>query len=182
MDTATAVSLLGSIENQAQPQTWADIGAGTGVFTVALQAMLTSGSVVWAVDKNPHVLWNLPEQNGVSIRVEEGNFERTMHLAPFDGIVMANALHYAANPQPVLDNVLQHLKPGGTFILIEYDTDRANPPWVPYPISWAKFQALAPQVGLQTPERIHQVSSRYGYEYIYSAMALKSSSHTNPRL
>ncbi|HAS45127.1 MAG TPA: hypothetical protein DCS93_31885 [Microscillaceae bacterium] len=174
MDTTTAISLLGNIAHQEQPQTWGDIGAGTGVFTVALQEVLASGSVVWAVDKNPHVLWNLPAQNGVNIRVEEGNFERNMELTTFDGIVMANALHYAADPVPALQNVLQHLKPGGTFILIEYDSDRANPPWVPYPISWARFQALAPQVGLQAPEKIHQVSSRYGYDYIYSAMALRS--------
>lgn len=172
METSTAISLLGNIDNTAS-QTWADIGAGTGVFTVALQSVLASGSTVWAVDKNPHVLWNLPELNGVKIRVEEGNFERDMALTTFDGIVMANALHYAVDPVPVLENVLQHLQPGGTFILIEYDSDRANPPWVPYPISWKRFQELAPKVGLQAPERIHQVSSQYGYEYIYSARASK---------
>ena len=119
------------------------------------------------------MLWNLPELNGVKIRVEEGNFEREMALTTFDGIVMANALHYAADPIPVLENVLKHVKPGGAFILIEYDSDKPNPPWVPYPISWNKFQELAPKVGLQAPEKIHQVSSRYGYDYIYSARAKK---------
>lgn len=167
MDTIDTIKLLGQVPNQA-PEVWADIGAGTGVFTVALQMLLAPESTVWAVDKNPHVLWSLPKQNEVNIRVEEGNFERKMGLPLFDGIVMANALHYASNPLTVLQNVLQHLKPTGTFILIEYDTEQANPPWVPHPVSLAKFQTLASQVGLTAPQAIHRVSSQYGQNSIYS--------------
>lgn len=171
MELSTAISLLGNISSD-KTQQWADIGAGTGTFTVALQSVLAAGSTVWAVDKNPHVLWNLPAHREVAIRVEEGNFEQAMALPVFDGIVMANALHYALDPMPVLKNVLQHLKPGGTFILIEYDTSQPNPPWVPYPISWQKYQALATDVGLASPQLIHRVSSQYGHQYIYSASAL----------
>lgn len=170
MELSTAVSLLGNISSDKSQQ-WADIGAGTGTFTVSLQSMLAPGSTVWAVDKNPHMLWNLPTHREVTIRVEEGNFEQAMALPVFDGIVMAMALHYALEPIPVLNNVLQHLKPGGTFILIEYDTAQPNPPWVPYPISWGEYQALAAEVGLTPPQLIRRVSSQYGHQYIYSASA-----------
>ncbi|EAY24848.1 class I SAM-dependent methyltransferase [Microscilla marina] len=167
METIDTIKLLGQVPNQA-PQVWADIGAGTGVFTVALQMLLAPQSTVWAVDKNPHVLWSLPKQNEVNISVEEGNFERAMDLPLFDGIVMANALHYATDPAVVLQNVLQHLKPSGTFILIEYDTSIPNPPWVPYPVSLAHFQKLASQLGLNSPKELHRVSSQYGQNSIYS--------------
>lgn len=167
MDIKDTIQLLGQVPNQA-PEVWADIGAGTGAFTVALQMLLAPESTVWAIDKNPHMLWSLPKQNEVNIRVEEGNFERAMDLPLFDGIVMANALHYAQDPVVVLQNVLQHLKPGGTFILIEYDTAQANPPWIPYPVSLASFETLAPQVGLTPPQAIHRVSSQYGQNSIYS--------------
>lgn len=167
MEATEAIKLLGNISGE-NPQTWADIGAGTGVFTVALQAILKPESTVWAVDKNPHVLWSLPKYNEVNIRVEEGNFERAMDLPLFDGIVMANALHYAQDPARVLKNVLQYLKPEGSFVLIEYDTNQPNPPWVPYPVSQARFEQLVAEVGLTAPEPIYRTSSQYGQNYIYS--------------
>ncbi len=152
---------------------WADLGAGTGVFTLALSELLESGTI-YAVDKNPHVLWSLPGSESVKIRVEEADFTRKMDLPVFDGILMANALHYAKDPVAVLQNVLQHLKPQGTFILIEYETQRAISPWVPYPIPFHKFVEIAKKVNLSKPSEIGRIPSSYGYDHIYAAKAKKN--------
>ena len=48
-------------------------------------------------------------------------------------IVMANSLHFVrdADKAGVLRRLLSHLRPGGRFILVEYDADAGNQ-WVPY--------------------------------------------------
>lgn len=140
---------------------WADIGAGTGVFTMALRDLLAQGTVL-AFDKNPHMLWRLESTPEVAIKVVEGDFTAAFELPEqADGVLMANALHYAKDHLQALQNVLGNLKPGGTFILIEYDTDRPSPPYVPYPISEQRFGELAPQAGILDWEVIGRKSSIY---------------------
>lgn len=151
-------------------ETWADIGAGTGAFTLALREMMGTGTI-YAVDKSPHALWRLPLKGDVEIKIVEGDFNREMDFPIVDNILMANTLHYAENPSEVLTNILKHLKPGGQFILIEYETEKANPPWVPYPIPFSQFKNLAIKCGLSEPLEIGKVPSMYGHEYIYSAIS-----------
>src|SRR5688572_22774548 len=74
---------------------WADIGAGTGVFTNALLEILTGGKVI-AVDKSPHALYAIVNHNhNVEYEIMEGDFYQDLHLPLLNGIIMANALHYA---------------------------------------------------------------------------------------
>ncbi|TAE44769.1 MAG: class I SAM-dependent methyltransferase [Bacteroidetes bacterium] len=151
-------------------EVWADLGAGTGVFTLALQELLPRGRV-YALDKSPHMLWRLPRREGVELVVTEGDFTRPFELPePLDGILMANALHYAPDPLDAMGFILPHLKKGGLFILIEYDTDRPNPPWVPYPVSLKRFRALAEALGLSAPELLGRRASVYGSEEIYGVV------------
>lgn len=141
--------------------TWADIGAGTGAFTEALREILSSGTI-YAFDKNPHMLWRLESSPDVAIQVIEGDFTRKFDLpTEVAGIVMANALHYAEDPLEALQHVLAHLAPGGTFVLIEYNTDHPNPPYVPFPLSEKTFRLLATQVGLKEVEIITRKNSIY---------------------
>ena len=156
--------------------TWADIGAGTGLFTRALIEILENGKVI-AVDKSPHSLYASEFLSGLQsqihqpnsqisnpklqIEIVEADFHKELHLPPLDGILMANSLHYASDHILVLRNVLATLKPGGTFILIEYDTDKPNRPWVPNPISFKKFKELCEGVGLREPMLMGRKKSIY---------------------
>lgn len=141
--------------------TWADIGAGTGAFTEALRDLLSSGTV-YAFDKNPHMLWRLESSPEVVIQVIEGDFTREFELPTrVEGIVMANALHYAEDHLQALQHVLAHLAPGGTFILIEYNTDQPNPPYVPFPLSEITFRSIASKAGLKELEVIGRKTSIY---------------------
>ncbi len=154
---------------QSKTGTWADIGAGTGTFTLALQELLTEG-VIYAVDKNPHVLWSLRSAGPVSIEVVEADFTRPFELPPLDGVVMANALHYTQEPAEAVKHITANLKPGGAFILIEYETRRPRPPWVPYPLPFSMFREIALESWLTEPQKIAEVPSRYGHDHIYSAL------------
>lgn len=151
---------------------WADLGAGTGMFAIALQAILERGTI-YAIDKNPHALWRLERKKGINLIIQEGDFTQTLDLPKVDGIIMANALHYATDPVAVLRLVLQHLRPEGRFILIEYELNRPLTPWIPYPIPYQKFKDIARQVGLSEPQPIAQVPTVYGHQHIYSAYAVK---------
>lgn len=175
----TPVDARRFIEKAILPQkgTWADIGAGTGTFTQALQSILTDGKVL-AVDKNPHVLWrefgHQSPDSPVVVEVVEADFTKAMDLPPLDGILIANALHYATDPLNALGNVLASLKAGGTFLLIEYETDKPRTPWVPHPVSFARFGELCSQVGLSQPELMDSRPSQYGYDRLYLARAIWS--------
>ena len=175
MQLPTAISLIQpalaeSIKVAPRPQTWADIGAGTGLFTQALDQILPAGSTLYALDKSPHSLWSLHLER-CQLRVTEGDFEQKMADLPegLDGILMANALHYTPNPENVLKNLYGHLRPYGKLILIEYDTDQPRPPWVPYPISKKRLEEVAPKAGWDTPEQTGGMPSAYGHSQIYVA-------------
>lgn len=149
---------------------WADLGAGTGTFTQALQHLLPMGKV-YAVDKSPHALWRLPGHDTVPMEIVDADFTQPLTLAPLDGILMANALHYVPQPTEVLSPLLSLLKPGGTFLLVEYETNRPRPPWIPYPIPFDQFRTMAEEVGLTPPQRIGSVPSMYGHDHIYAAVS-----------
>lgn len=168
MTYAEAIELIKSGVDPGK-NAWADIGAGTGMFTQALMEILQEGTV-YALDKSPHALWNLEAGPGIDLHIVEGDFNHSMDLPEMDGIVMANALHYAEEPLAVLQNVISHLRSGGRFILIEYDTESTRPPWVPFPVSYRQFENLCLKADLPGPELIGSVSSQYGYDKIYSAL------------
>lgn len=156
-----------------QRGTWADIGAGTGIFTQALDQLLAADSTIYAADKNPHLLYRLQLER-CKLMIEELDFNRPYTLPALDGIIMANTLHYAEDPLPVLNRLLTFLKPGGLFILIEYQTHRPLAPWIPYPVPFESFEQLAAATVLSRPEELTSMPSSYGHDRIYLARATKS--------
>ena len=97
------------------------------------------------------------------------DFRTPLELPPLDGLLMANSLHYIPEPAPLLARLVAHLKPGGRFLLVEYDADRGNP-WVPHPISFRAWEALAPSVGLTGVRLLDREPSRFP-RAIYAAVA-----------
>jgi len=153
--------------------TWADIGAGTGMFTEALMSILTEGKII-ALDKSPHGLYKIKSPPSIALEIVDGDFNDELQVPPVDGMIMANALHYAKDHLTVLKNVLSSLKPGGNFILIEYDTDQPNDPWVPNPVSLKQFKVLCQQMDLAEPKEIGRMRSIYSDGEIYAAMTART--------
>jgi ubiquinone/menaquinone biosynthesis C-methylase UbiE len=157
---------------------WADLGSGTGAFTLALADLIGPTGIIYSVDKERG---SLREQE----RAMQARFpERTVHyiaadftnrlaLPPLDGVVMANSLHYVRKKEPVLQMIRGYMKPSGRLLIVEYNADRGNP-WVPYPFSYRTWETLAQQNGFTHTELLAAVPSRFLGE-MYSAMSMITS-------
>jgi SAM-dependent methyltransferase len=153
---------------------WADLGCGTGAFTLALADLLEPPSIIYAVDSDGYSLSELRRRARTrfpnhEIRILLADFTQRLDLPPLDGIVMANSLHFHKEKEPIVRAVRDRLKPDGSFILIEYNADRGNP-WVPFPLSFARWRELAPHCGFASTEKIASKPSTFLRE-IYSALS-----------
>ena len=156
---------------------WADLGAGEGTFTRALAQLLGPSGRVYAVDRNSRGLAALRRaaDRGVATIVPVvADFTRDLVLpglegAGLDGLVIANALHYVRDPDPVLARLAARLRPGGRLVMVEYDRRRGNP-WVPHPIPAARWPGLAAAAGLASPAIVATRPSAFGGN-LYVAVA-----------
>jgi ubiquinone/menaquinone biosynthesis C-methylase UbiE len=157
--------------------TWADLGAGTGAFTLALRQLVGPEAEVCAVDRDRSSLRELERNfrgrfgSSEQLHLVEADFTRSLALPPVEGVLMANSLHYYKEKESLLRKVLSLLKPGGLFLLVEYNVDRGNL-WVPHPLSFESFRQLAPLAGFSEPRRLATHPSSFLREF-YSAVALK---------
>lgn len=134
---------------------WADLGAGTGSFTLALRPLLSPNSTIYAIDRDTRAIDRLKEQiatiePGATIVPLQADFMVSLELPQLDGILMANTLHFIRDQTATLTQVVNYLRPGGTLLVVEYD-QRAPIRWVPSPLPFARFGPLAVDVGLVTP-------------------------------
>lgn len=176
MQHADAVRLLASPElDTREPQTWADLGCGDGVFTRALASLLAPGSTIHAMDRDAAALRTLPaEQHGVRIRAWAGDVtEQPWPFGTVDGLLLANVLHYVRDQAAFLQSCREQLTPDGHLLVVEYDTDRANP-WVPYPASRKALTDLCTAAGFARVVALRSRPSIYHRALLYSALVGKA--------
>jgi ubiquinone/menaquinone biosynthesis C-methylase UbiE len=168
MDRADLIALLRDGVS-AKGGRWADLGAGEGAFTLALADLLGPTAEITAVDRDAGSLRRLGSAAGAgpAILTLVADFTRPLHLSGLDGVVMANSLHFVRDKSPVLAKVRDMLRPGGTLIVVEYETDKGNP-WVPHPFSFATWERLAANAGFEQTRLLHRYPSRY-FGSMYSA-------------
>jgi SAM-dependent methyltransferase len=171
---------------------WADLGSGEGAFTLALRDLLGPDAEIYSFDKDRGRLQaqalefatrfpNSPRVHLIQLDLGKpfawesrdvlsdlGSAPRLQILPTLDGVLMANSLHFFRDKIRVLKQTLDHIRPGGRFVLVEYNADRGNM-WVPHPLSFTSWQALAASVGFTRPILLERVPSRFMSE-IYSAV------------
>ena len=151
--------------------TWADIGAGEGAFTLALADLLGPGGRIVAVDR---------DATGAARRTTRAVRARFPETRADDAIAAdltaparpARARRPRRGEQPPLRRSAtgrsrssrrwpSHLRPGGRFVVVEYDADRGNP-WVPHPFSY-RVVGAARRGGRASRDtrRIGRVPSRF---------------------
>lgn len=172
MELHTAVGLIKKgVVTRSSPQTWADLGAGRGLFTHALSTLLPEGSAIFAVDQQRSDLLQVRVETSVSLHTRALDFVKDeLNLPPLDGILMANALHFVKDKRAMLQKLKPLLKSNGYFIIIEYETSQPNR-WVPYPIHFAGLKELMKQSGWKEPVFMEEVPSLY-HGKIYSAVGM----------
>ncbi len=101
---------------------WADLGSGTGAFTLALADLIGPAGQIYTVDKDRNALReqeralhaNFPSH---TVHYLVADFTQRLDLPPLDGVVMANSLHYVRNKPMMLQLVHSYLQPDGRDIL-----------------------------------------------------------------
>jgi ubiquinone/menaquinone biosynthesis C-methylase UbiE len=174
MDRADLVALLKDGVT-AQGGRWADLGAGDGAFTLALADLVGPSARITAIDRDEGSLRRLASGEGErapAIQTVVADFTRPLNLSGLDGVVMANSLHFVRDKAPVLASVREMLRPGGTLIVVEYETDRDNP-WVPHPFSFATWERMSAAAGFEPTRLLHRHPSRH-FGSMYSAASNKA--------
>ncbi|HEX6747828.1 MAG TPA: class I SAM-dependent methyltransferase [Longimicrobium sp.] len=177
MNDRDALALLRAAIPSADRETWADLGAGGGTFTRALAALVGPSGHVIAVDADERALaglrrWADALRGGPAVTLLRADIAGAFDLPPVDGVVMANVLHFIAEPEAALARIAAHLEPGGRLVLIEYEGRRPSR-WVPYPVSAARFAEFAAGAGLAPPRVAATRPSAFG-GHLYVAVATRA--------
>lgn len=150
---------------------WADLGAGTGTFTLALAEVLGGSHKIVAVDSDAIAMQSIPERSG-SVSITKLIVDFSLHNfgpSDFDGFLVANALHFADDKLSLLKRLKHSLSPGGCMIVVEYDTAKASR-WIPFPLNFASLTDLAARAGFSECRKLFSSKSAYGDWNIYSAL------------
>jgi SAM-dependent methyltransferase len=150
------------------PQSWYDLGCGSGTFTLALAGLLAAGSTICAVDREKRPLDAIPDSyEGTSIRKLPANFlDATFALPALDGILMANSLHFVKEQASLLTKISRSAK---RLLFVEYDGGSRSI-WRPYPLPFNKLRLLTLESGFVSFVRLAERPSRFGGT-LYSALA-----------
>lgn len=154
--------------------TWADLGAGSGAFTLALADLLGKDGRIVAVDRDARALRlnaeaMLASFPGTPVEYLVGDFTRPLALPRLDGVVMANSLHFQRDQVNAVRTVRALLKPGGRLVVVEYNIDRANYA-VPHPVPFHRWEQIAREAGFEHTRLLYTRPSRSLRE-IYSALS-----------
>ena len=152
----------------------ADIGAGSGYFTIPVARAVGPEGVVWAIDIRPEMLDHLRER----LKGEELDNVRLMQVEKddpqlpdgrVDTILMIDTLHYVQDRTAYARKLREGLAPGGRVIIIDY---RPKPweerPWGPPPVQQIPRETIDAEfaaAGLK-PVRVHEfLPEQYFVEY-----------------
>jgi SAM-dependent methyltransferase len=155
---------------------WADLGSGTGAFTLALATLLGGEGRILSVDRDARAL---AEQERamrrrfprLELEVAALDFTTLAGISGLDGIIMANSLHFQRNAEEVLRRAGDWLKPGGSLVIVEYEVERPNP-WVPFPVPFRRLAGIAGTAGFGPARLLATRPSRY-HGQVYSGLLQK---------
>lgn len=144
---------------------WADFGSGAGAFTLALAELLGKDGMIYSIERDQKALQE--QQTAmrarfphVKVSYRHIDFRQQLDLPPLDGVLMANALHFYQDKLALLTRFTRCIRPGGRFLLVEYNVDHGNP-YVPYPLSYHTWETLALEAGFTRTDLVATHPSRF---------------------
>ena len=124
-----ALDALGTLSGA----TVADVGAGSGYFTIRLAVRVGPKGRVYANDLQPEMLkmlgMRLARERVANVTLVQGAIDDPkLPASSIDLVLMVDVYHEFSEPQKMLRGVRTALKPGGRLVLLEY---RKEDPDVP---------------------------------------------------
>jgi ubiquinone/menaquinone biosynthesis C-methylase UbiE len=116
--------------------TVADVGAGTGYFTVRLARRVGATGKVWATDLQPEMLRMLDLRlqrehiDNVQLR-RAGDHDSGQPAHCCDLVLLVDVYHELADPAGILAGIRHALRPHGRLVLVEYRREDPNVPIKP---------------------------------------------------
>ncbi|MBI4446055.1 MAG: class I SAM-dependent methyltransferase [Acidobacteria bacterium] len=111
----------------------ADIGAGTGTFSIPMAKAVGASGLIYAVDIDTGLLAHINERASqekiTNVRTVAGEFndpklpQRDVDLAFFHDV-----LHHIENREPYLTHLASYLKPTGRIVVIDFVKDHPKAP------------------------------------------------------
>lgn len=105
-------------------QVVADIGAGSGTFTIPLARAVKPGGTAYAVDVDQglidHIAEKATEQGMINVRIVLGAFTDPNLSEQIDLAFISDVLHHIENRAAYLKNLAGYLKPGGRIAVIDF--------------------------------------------------------------
>lgn len=106
--------------------TVADIGAGTGLFTMLFADAVKPGGSVYAVDISPAFVEYIQEtaqkrrMRNITAVLTDG-VELKLPDASIDLVYMSDVYHHVEHPAETLASIRRVLKPGGRLVVVDYE-------------------------------------------------------------
>ena len=127
--------------------TVADVGAGSGYFTIRLSARVGESGRVLATDLQPEMLallrTRLADRHVTNVTLIQGTADDPkLPAASLDLVLLVDVYHELSAPQAMLHHIRDSLKPDGRLVLLEYrKEDPAMPIKIEHKMSVAEARA-----------------------------------------
>jgi ubiquinone/menaquinone biosynthesis C-methylase UbiE len=160
----------------------ADIGAGSGYFTIPVAKAVSAKGVVWAIDIRQEML------DYIAKRLKGENLENVKpilvtaddpQLPPggVDTILMVDTIHYVQNKGEYANKLRLGLAPGGRVVIIDYiPKPMSERPWGPLPeqqLAREKLDAYMAEAELKLIKAHNFLTEQYFVEYGIGGPATK---------
>jgi len=148
-------------------QVVADLGAGTGLFSVPMGKAVAPGGRVYAVEIDegyfPMILGKAKEGRLSNVKTVRGEFtDPKLPAQDVDLAFMHDVLHHIENRADYLKSAARYLKQDGRFVVIDFKADRSPHKEQPNLIvSEAQVTAWMKAVGLNKVQEIDFFPDKY---------------------
>lgn len=125
----------------------ADVGAGTGLFTLAFAEAVGPTGKVYAVDLIPafleHIRKKLDRADLRHVQLIQAT-DRSAELPPasVDLVFMSDAYHHLEYPQHTLASLKSALRPGGSLWIVDFQRDASSDVWLRKHVRAGKSEVL----------------------------------------
>ena len=144
----------------------ADIGAGSGLFTIPLARALRPGGTVLAVEVDEALLHHITEaateQGIINVKPVYSEYNDPILSEPVDLALINDVLHHIEDRATYLRNLAKYMKPGGRVALIDFIPEKGGHRGQPeLQVSKEQAAALMAQAGLSPVEDIPLFEDKY---------------------